>query len=1579
MSYIINQNQEEEELEPIEGSQADLTPEAPSEEKKVYHGAQAVEQVSQNLGRPLTYAEQRVVEEEGYVATPYLDTKGILTQGVGQTGEWIEKGFEAAFQHHVERTERRIPNLKELPDTLQAELIQAEYRGDLGQSPTFLKLFNQGFYHTAAEEFLDHKEYRESKEKDSGVHKRMKRVSDAVAMFASGETVKGEAVPEAAPFETDYNIGTSGFVTVDGDTFKNKETGEKIRLRGIDLAETNKVVADKGFIRGEGGGDVTKVIVSALFNKYGFTNPVITDEKDSYGRNIGDMVDDQGNSGTDFLIASGIATPTFIGNTKETMSDEEYSRYVYNMGQRAIRDPKKPKTDIELAAELIRTAEYAPTNGQFVAKQLAFNEAEFALMPELFSGVVLRNKNATFDNRSKTPYSQSFDNALEMVRNSFFQIASMGLDVAGFDEAEAYMQGRVDYSKSRLKDMPKVRLDYKDVDWTNLDQIGEYLGANLAMSLPFMGVTAASLLLAGPTGGASLSAPVMMYTGLIIDEMPGELEDKSYTSAVVGGSIAAALDVFGLRGALGLLKPSQFMTGEAKEAAIEAVQNAKGESLQRIISVLGKEAGDSATTGVLTREQAELALARSSKRQIAALSAGVKEKVDQQLRKSVLLKQFTKDLTAGAAFEGSTEMLQELTQYTAVVIGSDEVWNFDKLQDRLANALVAGGLMGAGFAAPGSVWEAGAWKDASVAMAEYDKRYDEAATTWKEEEVEQFGKVRDLDEALDAEWDEVSQREGKPLVKKGAKLPENFDQLSLEEQADILMGSGGPVIRLEEYADKGEERRSATPRSDKLVDMFKDPVAALRTALDTRMTVDLLNQSPSARLIYSMLGGRKNQVQAGLDFTSDKVASYTGFEGMLRGGTIQNILNTFQTEGKRYGRQRTEVSALIYDFYGTVIRPITQPKGKKSSNKERLTGPEVIAAIDWDNLPTRFQKNSQALKDIVTDLYAVDNAMWKNITARQSQTSEPLIGKLQDHIFRSKAFLKEKIAKDKDTFIKLLMQEKGLSKENAEAVTDTILDNPDANSLEDAFDLTRGGLYPAGFKRRSLDIADSKAFDGFLQNNIFDNLEQNMKSSARYMTSLKFLGKNNKLMDQLLTKVHDELVDKGNPDADEIVQDLAMHIRDLVNADSGNYRRIESEAVRGAQKFMTVVGVLTMLPLAAPMSLVEFALAPMNVNIQALNKNIGSLGMILGREMFEYFAEIGRIMGVAPKRSNFDTAIKARKERMGDDPRYVGIEDPRGLLKRIGMLQQKTGQATLVGVSETSEFTKALMDNFFKIIGLTSVTNATRTLRAAFFNDFLISNLDKIHSAGLLQTNEVVEARQMLEEFGIPVDTMIDLSIAVKADPNNPQLRAQWERQFDNGLLNFVNGAVPMPQAMTRPLVYSDPHFAMFMQFQGFISQFTAVHIPRIWKTINKATPGMKYSMFASLASMLMLGYAAQYLKDLIKFGEGSPYLSDNEKYLRALYSSGLLGTTERIISNNFLFPLYEDRSRSLVEATWNLVAGEAPASNIVENIYGLGQGALDDNSRKIVKSGLSLTPFSPLKHRIYDELVQNNWITGDE
>jgi hypothetical protein len=129
---------------------------------------------------------------------------------------------------------------------------------------------------------------------------------------------------------------------------------------------------------------------------------------------------------------------------------------------------------------------------------------------------------------------------------------------------------------------------------------------------------------------------------------------------------------------------------------------------------------------------------------------------------------------------------------------------------------------------------------------------------------------------------------------------------------------------------------------------------------------------------------------------------------------------------------------------------------------------------------------------------------------------------------------------------------------------------------------------------------------------------------------------------------------------------------------------------------------------------------------------------------------------------------------------------------------------------------------------------------------------------------------------------------------------------------------------------------------------------------------------------MLMLGYASQYLKDLIKYGEGSPYLSDQEKYLRALYSTGLLGTTERIWSNNYILPLYKDRSRNATEAIWNFASGEAPVTGIFENVVGFGRSAMEGDTRGTFKRGLGLTPLGPFKHRLYDTSVEQGWITGE-
>ena len=168
---------------------------------KVLHGADAVAAVEALVGRDLSLAERRVVEEEGYVDGEYEDSKGVRTSGVGQTGEWIEKGFEAAFTHHVDRAKERFPAWDSFPEDLQAELIVAEYRGDLGISTKTVRHINAGNWEEAADEFLRHGDYTKSKKGNGAVAERLEKLSAKLreypsAQYEGARDQWGQKIPE---------------------------------------------------------------------------------------------------------------------------------------------------------------------------------------------------------------------------------------------------------------------------------------------------------------------------------------------------------------------------------------------------------------------------------------------------------------------------------------------------------------------------------------------------------------------------------------------------------------------------------------------------------------------------------------------------------------------------------------------------------------------------------------------------------------------------------------------------------------------------------------------------------------------------------------------------------------------------------------------------------------------------------------------------------------------------------------------------------------------------------------------------------------------------------------------------------------------------------------------------------------------------------------------------------------------------------------------------------------------------------------------------------------------------------------
>ena len=183
-----------------------------------FTGDAAVNEVQKRMGRKLTKAEKRIIGLEGFVDGYYLDSKGVLTRGVGQTRDYAKgntslSGFDRAFQEHVESAKNRknMSGFGNYSPELQAELIQAEYRGDLGFSPTFRKLLEgattQEQRNIAADEFLNNDDYRKSVAANKanpgshGIQARMDAVANQVRQEGFGSKGNAQGIPTLKPQE----------------------------------------------------------------------------------------------------------------------------------------------------------------------------------------------------------------------------------------------------------------------------------------------------------------------------------------------------------------------------------------------------------------------------------------------------------------------------------------------------------------------------------------------------------------------------------------------------------------------------------------------------------------------------------------------------------------------------------------------------------------------------------------------------------------------------------------------------------------------------------------------------------------------------------------------------------------------------------------------------------------------------------------------------------------------------------------------------------------------------------------------------------------------------------------------------------------------------------------------------------------------------------------------------------------------------------------------------------------------------------------------------------------------------------
>ena len=1347
---------------------------------------------------------------------------------------------------------------------------------------------------------------------------------------------------DIAAYEPDTLEGTN-LTFLDGDTLNNPD-GPNYRIEGYNSAEVSKWLGSKGFSEGTAGGNDTTSIIRRLANEQGFTNvkPLFNPDgspklaKGKGNRQMVQLTNKNGESFSTSLIESGAMDTTDFTSKSDRIrkagfdarkaqaqwqgvyEPTAFEKAAYDIENAELADGAKSlgmKTKLSDEVERMQYVNYFMDN-----KGMSRKQAEAEMNKYFLRDVVTSNYGVSINNKSLNPMSDAWQQGWISVGESAYGVANLLGDSIGSEGLESWGQDGVDRQSKKMQKFGYTINNYKDVD--SIGSAFEYLGTTMALSLPYMAATAAAALTAAPTMGASFALPVGLYAGQTWNDMEGDNDSKSATLAIGSGIAQSILDRFGLKG-----------LGGFRKNPVKAIAKDIPEEYARVNKV--------------SINEARKVVQDAANQSMGAFAKEAEAIAKRQLTGKASAKRILGGIGVGSVTEGLTEVGQEAIGYTAAVLGSDKVFDMDEFQDRLANAALAGTALGGTFSIPGSIQNQVGWMDAAARFGEPISDTD--TEKYKQVEIEKYGTVRSIPRLLaDVRFRikenkktkmSLSQQATNEMLKSSGKsnLVENFEPLSVSE-----------------WADEHERNEAAKPFSERGANKLMN-ISALWQGSVTNTFKHLVKRSQSARAMSSVLGGMLTPLHGGAGLEAAQHHKVTEYKNMVViPQKVYKKLGLKTFAGVYSSKAKAKISDRIYSVLRTAVDPKT-------------------GAFDANLIP----QNTEGRAEIVivgNQLIALGERMRADQVAAGSE-----MGDVLNYLHKYKSINKAAVQSNPEEFKRLLMQQfPDLDPSKAQEITDNIIDNPLVQDIGEAMQSNKGSLNPASHKARTMNLSeqlDSKgneAFADFYNRDIFANVANAAKSAARYVTQMEYVGQNAEIFNQMF----DDMLAEGIPRAE--VAKAAYETRNILEAVSGNYNRPKTEAGKKAMRFQKSAMfwmTLSALPLATFSSLPELAMTQGALtNEQIFGKN-GSIKSMV-REFVAKFV---------PQLEKVEESLE--DELMNRNPRSEGDR----VMTESGYYQWDVGAATVAGVSEVNDNRRIAMEAFFKITGLTAWTDFTRAIRGAMAYDFIAINskivggrdynsyqqYDTETGEILLDgkaenhkaTREAQEAEQKLRALGIPVEQFVLIQYKVEnaqggVNSLSEAERQLWEQTIKEATFNFINQTVPIPGAANRPLLYQDPRFALFTQFQGFISTFTANQLPRMWNDyIKRGTPQMKYNTFVLMSTMIALGFFSQAMKDLIKFDDdddnegtlGNPYLDKPEYVRRGVMASGLFGTGERVI--DMVAPIYGQRSNGIGDWIYNQATGESPTLGYVGRLGDAGINLAQGDVERAVYQGLKSSP----------------------
>jgi len=419
-------------------------------------------------------------------------------------------------------------------------------------------------------------------------------------------------------------------------------------------------------------------------------------------------------------------------------------------------------------------------------------------------------------------------------------------------------------------------------------------------------------------------------------------------------------------------------------------------------------------------------------------------------------------------------------------------------------------------------------------------------------------------------------------------------------------------------------------------------------------------------------------------------------------------------------------------------------------------------------------------------------------------------------------------------------------------------------------------------QERVLKMFTDAELEPFLNNNVKSVLTQYIPAVVRRVEHAKVFGPKLEKFANAIEAAEREL--KRPFPTSELAQ-----LEGIEAALRGAFNPIKTPVLDKANKAVATTTGMLLLPLATAASLGELFITlergRLGSNLKAIPEATKFMGSQLVRTVNKKYPKSEALKALEDLGFAFDLSLAEAIKNLGKNVKEKAVP---------GSLSQRTADAF-------GGMNNRLTDLYFKANGLNSFNRLVRSIGATVARINITDNLKDLAS-GKLGKSRASEFTKKLNDLGIDIEAG-KRWVAKGAKQDDP-----FFENVKMGMIRYIDEVSPNPRATNRPLLHSDPHFALLTQLLGFQTVFGNTVMKRWMDKVITKNPltnvGELTKMTAAAGLMILAAEFGQQVKDFARGREPNKKETPFDRMMRTLQTTGFAGSWQ-IGINSYLAHKY--------------------------------------------------------------------------